>query len=141
MAIDPLHKFPGYALRRASAAAMSGLAKRMQSFHLRPTEATVLMVIGSNPGITQSDIGQLLDIARANMTPLSARLQKRHLIVRSRVDGRSHGLTLSENGMRLVQRIRASMTEHEAQLMARIPTRLHAPFLEALAALWSPARD
>src|SRR6185437_16592952 len=56
MVIDPLKGLPGYALRRVSAAFMAELASRLAVLDLRPAEATVLLVIGVNPGITQSDV-------------------------------------------------------------------------------------
>ena len=141
MVIDPLKDLPGYALRRASWASMSKLAKRLQALDLRPAEASVLMVIDANPGITQSEIGELLNIARANMTPLTMRLSKRKLVARAKVDGRSQGLSLTELGSDLVELVRHSLSEHEAKLMARIPARLHAPFLEAIRMLWSRRDD
>src|SRR5690348_5726154 len=114
MIVDPLRELPGYLLRRASLDLMSKLAVRLAALHLRPSEATVLMVIGANPGVTQSEIGRTLDIATANMAPLAARLTRRELIIRERVDGRSHGLKLSESGRRLTQRARAVMEAFEA---------------------------
>jgi DNA-binding MarR family transcriptional regulator len=136
MTIDPLKAFPGYALRRASLAVMSELARRIANLDLRPTEATVLVVIEANPGITQSEIGQLLDIARANMAPLAARLFARDLIVRERVDGRSQGLTLSIAGRQLTKKVVQVMSEHEAALLAKIPRAHHEIFVNALHVLW-----
>ena len=138
MLIDPLRNLPGYALRRASLAVMGQLARRLAKMDLRPTEASVLVVIAANPGITQSEVGQLLEIARANMTPLAARLHDRNLIVRARVDGRSHGIRLSAAGRQLTRKVRQAMTENEAALMDRIPRADHAAFLQALQALWIP---
>jgi len=136
MATDPLKDFPGYALRRASLAVMAALARRMSELGLRPTEATVLVVIEANPGITQSEVGQLLDIARANMAPLAARLLERDLIVRERVDGRSQGLSLSAAERQLTRKILQTMTEHEAVLMGKIPRAHHEIFLNSLHLLW-----
>ena len=98
MAIDPLEDYPGYALRRASAATMARLARRFAALDLRAAEASVLMVIDANPNITQSEIGRLLDIASANMAPLVSRLADRELVERQPVDGRSHGLALTRYG-------------------------------------------
>jgi DNA-binding MarR family transcriptional regulator len=66
--------YPGYLLRRASAMAMARLAKHLKTLHLNPTDATVLSVIDANPNAKQSEIGRMLDIARANMAPLISRL-------------------------------------------------------------------
>lgn len=140
MLTDPVKDFPGYALRRTSAAFMAKLAARLAPLDLRPAEATVLLVIGANPGVTQSEIGRLLDIASANMAPMAARLADRELIVRDPLDRRSHGLTLTDSGRRLVQRARKVIEELEAELLARIPPAQRAAFLSALKAL-STRRD
>ncbi|HEY7890403.1 MAG TPA: MarR family transcriptional regulator [Steroidobacteraceae bacterium] len=141
MVIDPLKGFPGYALRRVSAAFMAELAARLAVLDLRPAEGTVLLVIGMNPGITQSDVGRLLDIVSANMTPLTARLASRDLIDREPVDGRSHGLTLSEAGRRLMQKTRRIMEGLESELLERIPAAQRATFLGALMALASEEKS
>ena len=135
--VDPMARFPGYALRRASAGAMVKLAKDLAVLAVRPTEAAVLMVVEANPGITQSEIGKLLDIARANMAPLASRLHKRHLLARVRIDGRSHGLRLTDSGMAFVRRIEKIVTAYEADLLERIPAAHRAGFVAGVRALWS----
>jgi DNA-binding MarR family transcriptional regulator len=135
--VDPLKDLPGYALRRASAAVMAKLAERLAALDLRPSEASVLLVIDSNPGVTQSQIGRLLDIARANMAPLTAGLAARDLIVRESAGGRSHGLTLSASGRRLTGKAQRIVAQLEAELMERIPAVQRATFLRALKALFT----
>lgn len=137
---DPLKDLPGYALRRISADFMARLANRLSRLELRPTEATVLLVIGANPGATQSDVGRLLGIASANMAPLMARLADRELIVREALDGRSQGLSLSETGRRMMQKARSIMDDLEAALLARIPAAERATFVRVLIALASSDR-
>jgi len=135
--IDPMADFPGYALRRASAAAMAQLAKRLAALSLRPAEASVLLVIHSNPGITQSEIGKLLAIARANMTPLVARLHRRRLLGRARIDGRSQGLRLTESGLALVQHVRKTVEAYETALLEQVPAAHRTGFVAGVRALWS----
>jgi DNA-binding MarR family transcriptional regulator len=141
MVMDPLEGLPGYALRRASALSMAQLARRLEALELRTTEVTVLMVIDANPGVTQSEIGKLLEIASANLAPLAGRLEERNLIARERVDGRSQGLSLSESGKRLTQRAKKAMNEHEASLLAKVPTSQRSAFLSALHAIWKSSDD
>ena len=138
---DPLKDLPGYALRRVSADFMARLAARLSKLDLRPTEATVLLVIGSNPRVIQSEIGRLLGIASANMAPLMARLADRELIVREALDGRSQGLTLSDAGRRITQKARSIMDALEADLLARIPAAERAAFVRVLIALASGEHD
>lgn len=135
--VDPLKDLPGYALRRASSAAMQKLARELAPLDLRPSEATVLLVIEANANITQSEIGRMLEIAGANMAPLIGRLEKRELVGRQPVDGRSHGLVLTPSGRALCARVRKVMKAHEDDLMARIPASQRAAFVATLQALWN----
>ncbi len=135
MLSDPLINLPGYALRRISAAFMGRFAARLAGLDLRPTEASVLLVIAANSGATQSEIGRLLGIASANLAPLAARLVKRDLIIRQAVDGRSQGLTLSVAGRRIAQKVRKVIDELEADLLARVPEADRIAFLRVLGVL------
>jgi DNA-binding MarR family transcriptional regulator len=137
--IDPMSDYPGYLLRRASAQAMARLAKHLKALHLNPTDATVLNVIDVNPNSKQSEIGRMLDIARANMAPLVSRLAERDLIERQPVDGRSHGLVLSRAGRALIPRIKSAFAEHEQTLMQAIPASQRRAFVAALRALLKEA--
>ena len=141
MAIDPLKDFPGYALRRASVATMQRLAGGLQALDLRPSEASTLLVIEANPGITQSDVGRLLDIAGANMAPLMRRLEERDLVERNPVDGSSQALYLSAEGRALSTKARKIFRSHEEELLKRIPSGDRATFMTNLRALYSDLSD
>ena len=138
MIVDPFKSYPGYLLRRASAAAMEKLARRLGKLGLRSSEATVLGVIDANPEITQSDIGRMLNIARANMTPLVARLATLKLVERRPVNGRSHGLRMTAAGRALTLKVRHILSTHEAELMSQIPASQRKVFVAGLRALWAP---
>jgi DNA-binding MarR family transcriptional regulator len=133
--IDPMSDYPAYLLRRASAMAMGRLAAHLKALRLNPTDATVLNVIDANPNLKQSEIGRMLDIARANMAPLISRLAERDLIERQPVDGRSHGLILSRAGRALIPRIKSAFAEHEDALMKDIPASQRRAFVAALRAM------
>lgn len=132
-----MENYPGYSLRRASAASMAKLASRFAKLDLRPTDAAVLMVIDSNPNITQSEIGRMLDIASANMAPLVSRLADRGLVERLPVDGRSHGLALTSSGSKLAEKTKKAAADHEQELFSKIPESQRENFLAILRNLWS----
>lgn len=136
MAIDVLKNHPGYALRRASSAIMAGLGRRLAALKLRPTEATVLLVINANPNIKQSEIARMLDIASANMAPLISRLADHDLVDRQPVDGRSHGLNLSSQGKALTRKVKKTIEAYEAELLAKIAPGQRAAFLATLQSFW-----
>ncbi len=136
MAIDPLRHFPGYALRRASNASLSDLSPKLAELDLRVTDASVLLAIKHNPQIKQTEIGRMLSIASANVAPIVGRLDERGLLNRIRVDGRSHGLELTEKGEELAKSAMVIVEAHEASLIAKIPADMRDTFVEILNGLW-----
>ena len=134
--MDPLRNFPGYALRRASNASLADLSAQLAKLDLRLAEATVLVVIGANPEIKQSEIGRMLGIASANMAPIVAKLDDRGLVDRIKADGRSHGLQVTPKGKRLADQAFEIMKQHDQTLSARIPEPMRETFFAALAYIW-----
>lgn len=108
----------GYQLRRASGVVMADLTDRLAPMGLTVVEATLLGTIQAHPGATQSSIGAALGIQRANMAPLIAKLAARGLIDKTRVDGRSQGLSLTQSGLALVEAAQEAVDAHEAKFSA-----------------------
>lgn len=133
---DPMRRLAGYALRRASAAVMTEVANNLRPLGLRPVEASVLLVIESRPGATQSDIGRLLNILRANMTPVAIGLERSGLVRRDKTDGRSRGLVLTGKGKALATKVQNAFDESDRSMTERIPRKHRDAFLTALYQLW-----
>jgi DNA-binding MarR family transcriptional regulator len=133
---DALAELPGYVLRRASTAALADLNQRLEPLKLRHAEVAFLLLIGSSPGISQSEAGRILDIQRANMAPFVARLRRRRLVDRTKVDGRSQALRLTSGGRTLLAKARRIVGCFEASLMKRVPERMRPMVLPILMALW-----
>lgn len=110
---NPLEKRLGYQLRRASVLMMAALTDRLADLALKPVEASILILIQANPAITQTEIGRVLAIQRANMVPLVAGLMERKLIGRQAADGRSHALHLTPAGRLLTAKAETAMLDHE----------------------------
>jgi DNA-binding MarR family transcriptional regulator len=133
---DPLPHLPGYALRRAANATAAELATRLATLELRQSDASVLILIGANPGVTASAIGRQIDIQRANMVPLLKRLEEAGLIARAPINGKSQGLDLTEHGRERLAAAMQVIEAFEAELLARVPQEHRPHLLPALAALW-----
>lgn len=112
---DPISSRLGYLLRRASSAMMADLGTALAEIALRPVEGTILILVGANPGCTQSDLGRMLGIKRANMVPLISALATRGYIEKSPVDGRSLALSLTAQGERVRQAVENVMDVHESR--------------------------
>ncbi|MBD8545154.1 MarR family winged helix-turn-helix transcriptional regulator [Sphingomonas sp. CFBP 8760] len=117
---NPFDSHLGYLLRRASNAIIGELAQRLDAIGLKVSEASILLLIEHNPRITQSDLGRMLGIKRANMVPLAAGLESRGLVTRQPVNGRSHGLTLTETGKATCTNARGIMAEQERFILERL---------------------
>ncbi|MBA4354710.1 MAG: MarR family transcriptional regulator [Novosphingobium sp.] len=105
----------GYQLRRASAVMMADLSRELSDLDLRPAEVTTLLVIAENPDCSQTEVGQVLAIKRANMVPIISRLMDRGLVERRRIDGRSHALTLTDDGRNVASDAQSRIDRHEAR--------------------------
>ncbi|MDP3551072.1 MAG: MarR family transcriptional regulator [Novosphingobium sp.] len=105
----------GYQLRRASAVMMADLSRELADLDLRPAEVTTLLVIAENPDCSQTEVGQALAIKRANMVPIISRLMERGLVDRRRLDGRSHALSLTDEGRKTADDAVARIERHETR--------------------------
>ena len=137
---DPLENRLGYQLRRASAVMMADLGQSLAPLDLKPAEATILIVVGANPGCTQSDVGRSLGINRANMVPLIAALLKQGMVEKAPVDGRSQALTLTSAGQAKVDAAEKIIDKHEARFQALLNMSDHDALIAALHAIRSIRR-
>jgi len=108
----------GYLLRRAQLRISSELAESLSPLGLRPATFSVLVVIDANPGLSQTAVGDLLGIQRANFVNLAAELERMRWIERnpSEEDRRQNALHLSADGRRLLKRAWRIVFEHEAAI-------------------------
>lgn len=133
---DPLRRLPGYSLRRAASAMLAELSGLLVPLELRFADVSAMMVITANPGITASQLGRVLDIQRANMVPLVARIEEAGLLVRAPLDGKRHSLALTEAGKLRLERAVKVIEAFEASLLERIPEEHRDHLKPALDALW-----
>lgn len=133
---DPLFDLPGYSLRRAAAAAMGRFAIAIEPLGLRVAELSALLLIEANARITASQLGRMLEIQRANMVPLVARLEEAGLLERRPLDGKSHSLHLTDAGMAKAAEARRVVDAYERGLVERVPAQHRAHLKPALDALW-----
>lgn len=133
---DPLTSFPGYSLRRAANAASAELAQRLAAIGLRQSDASLLLLIEANPGVTASALGRQLDIQRANMVPILKRLEDAGLIDRAPIDGKSQSVALTRSGRAKLSEASKVIDRFERELLERIPPEHRAHLLPALDAIW-----
>ena len=120
----PLEASIGYRLRRAQLAAFEGIIEALNEVDLRPGSFSVLLIIGLNPGLKQSQVSAALGIQRTNFVGLLDKLEKKGLATRRRSDGdrRSYALHLTDAGRAILVRALDLQRKHEASLARRLGT-------------------
>jgi len=113
----------GYQLRRAQLAVFATFNEQFAALDLRPAQFTLLALLDAVPGIVQSRAGELLGIQKANFTPFVAALERRDLVARARLDGRTNALRLTPQGRALLRRARRVANQHEAAVTAALSPR------------------
>jgi DNA-binding MarR family transcriptional regulator len=117
---DVLDDLLGYALRRAQVAMFFAFHRATRGLDITPPRFTALVIIGANPGISQTVLGNVLGIARSGAMLLTDLLEGRGLVERRRRpgDGRTWGLRLTRRGERLVERIKRRVAREDRRRSA-----------------------
>jgi DNA-binding MarR family transcriptional regulator len=99
---DALDHLLGYALRRAQVGMFLAFHAATRGQDITPPRFTALVIVGANPGIGQSALGQVLGIARSGAMMLTDWMEARGLAERRRRpnDGRAWGVHLTPRGER-----------------------------------------
>jgi DNA-binding MarR family transcriptional regulator len=130
----PLAGWVGFQLRMAQNASFQAFARRANGFDLRPGRFATLMLIGRNPGISQTALSRANGRDKSTLTPLLVDLVRRGLVrrTRTRTDRRTYRLTLTKAGEDLLHQLTACAREHERKLDAVIGAKTRTQFLRTL---------
>ncbi|HZD26026.1 MAG TPA: MarR family transcriptional regulator [Alphaproteobacteria bacterium] len=124
-----LDELIGYAVRRAQIRIYDDFFRSVADPAITPQRFAVLVLIGSNPGISQARLGQAMGIARSGVNLLVDWLQRSGYAERRRRadDRRSHGLVLSRSGRRKLAELEDVVRRHDRWIARRLgPERLTA---------------
>ncbi len=105
-------------LRLAQEASFQAFARRTGHVSLRPGRFAILVIIGNNPGISQTMLGAAAGRDKSTLTPALADLEKRGLIQRRRVadDRRSYAISLTPAGEAVLRELSIHAATHDRQL-------------------------
>jgi len=120
--LDALLGHAGYAVRRFQIWIFQDFIRTLAAADIRPTQYSVLTVIGANPGLSQMAVAQRLGIERARLVHLLDSLEERKLVkrVRSKTDRRSHALYLTAQGEMSLRQFKLLAAEHERHVAEKI---------------------
>ncbi|MBR0790843.1 winged helix-turn-helix transcriptional regulator [Bradyrhizobium manausense] len=133
--LDALVGHAGYAVRRFQIWIFQDFIKTLGDVDIRPTQYSVLTVIGANPGLSQMAVAKRLGIERARLVHLLDSLEQRKLVkrIKSKADRRSHALHLTAPGETALAKFKRLAAEHERHVEDKIGRENRERLLQILA--------
>ncbi|MDA9432838.1 MarR family winged helix-turn-helix transcriptional regulator [Bradyrhizobium sp. CCBAU 51627] len=133
--LDALVGHAGYAVRRFQIWIFQDFIKTLGQVDIRPTQYSVLTVIGANPGLSQMAVAKRLGIERARLVHLLDGLEQRKLVkrIKSKADRRSHALHLTVQGETALAKFKRLAAEHERHVEDKIGKANRERLLQILA--------
>ena len=135
-AIDygPLAGWVGFNLRMAQAAAFQAFSRLASEIGTRPGRFATLMLIGRNPGISQTALSRANGRDKSSLTPVLNDLARRGLVrrQRTRADQRAYRLSLTAAGRRLLDELTECARVHERSLDRIIGVKQQKAFVRVL---------
>ncbi|WGR94307.1 MarR family winged helix-turn-helix transcriptional regulator [Bradyrhizobium sp. ISRA443] len=120
--LDALVGHAGYAVRRFQLWIFQDFIKTLAAVDIRPTQYSVMTVIGANPGLSQMAVAKRLGIERARLVHLLDSLEERDFVSRSAsaTDRRSHALHLTVSGKAALSQFKRLAAKHERHVADKI---------------------
>lgn len=120
--LDALAGHAGYAVRRFQIWIFQDFIRTLAAVDIRPTQYSVMTVIGANPGLRQMAVAKRLGIERARLVHLLDSLEGRKFVSRipSITDRRSHALHLTARGRTALAKFKRLAAEHERHVAEKI---------------------
>ncbi|MDE5447088.1 MarR family transcriptional regulator [Bradyrhizobium sp. CSA207] len=133
--LDALVGHAGYAVRRFQLWIFQDFIKTLGAVDIRPTQYSVLTVIGANPGLSQMAVAKRLGIERARLVHLLDSLEQRRLVkrIKSKTDRRSHALHLTAQGDTALAKFKRLAAAHERHVEEKIGRANREQLLQILA--------
>ncbi|MEZ5768904.1 MAG: MarR family transcriptional regulator [Paracoccaceae bacterium] len=129
-----LRRLVGYNLKRAFLVIGADLARTLEPYELRMLTYTALTLVADNPGLSQSQLADAMQVERPNLVVIVDELETRGLITRDRVptDRRTYALQITDEGAQLLAEATRAVGEHENQMMGGLTKAEEAALISTL---------
>jgi DNA-binding MarR family transcriptional regulator len=133
----------GYHLRLAHIAVFQNFGRTVGETDITAPQLGTLLLVETNPGVSQSAIAEALRFDRSTLVQIVDRLEGRGLLKRetSTRDRRSHALTLTAAGARLLVTLKELVRVHETEIAASLSATERATLIALLGRLHSSGGD
>ena len=130
----------GFNLRFSQVAVFQHFTAKLGTYGISAPQFGTMLLIGSNPGVSQSSVAEALRFDRSTLVQIIDRLEHRDLVIRevSAHDRRSHALKLTDQGETLLTALKALALEHEDELTRSLDDGERDTLIRLLARIHSP---
>lgn len=120
-----LQSLVGFNARMASLHLIDTFMHAVAEHGLRVVDFSILSVVGHNAGITSSQLCACLNLLPPNLVAKVRSLEKKGWLQRQPhpLDGRAHGLHLTEAGQTLIAQAEAEVQDGEAKALAHLSSK------------------
>lgn len=129
-----LENWVGFHLRLAQTASFQAFIREARSVELSPGRFATMMLIGRNPGISQTALASANGRDKSTLTPILEDLERRGFIMREKLktDRRSYQLNLTDAGRKMLDQLTACAKRHDDNLDRIIGPKDRVKFLRIL---------
>ena len=118
---DVLEELTGYAVRRAQLSIYEDFSATLGVEGITPQRFSSLVIIGSNPGISQTRLAEVMGIARSGVVSIIDNFEQAGLVERQDSgDRRSYNLQLTKEGQRQLKKYKNAVREHDDRVTQRL---------------------
>lgn len=118
---DILENLVGYAVRRAQLSIYEDFAATLGEEGVTPQRFSSLVIIGSNPGISQTRLAEVMGIARSGVVSIIDSFEGAGMLERQDSgDRRSYNLHLTREGQRQLKRYKIAVKEHDDHISQQL---------------------
>jgi DNA-binding MarR family transcriptional regulator len=130
----PLANWAGFHLRLAQTASFQAFVQEAREIDLSPGRFATLMLIGRNPGISQTALAAANGRDKSTLTPILEDLERRGFIIREKLktDRRSYQLTLTDAGKKMLDQLLVCAKRHDDNLDRIIGPKDRTKFIKIL---------
>lgn len=117
-----LDELIGTKMRYAYLFLRRGFAERLGPIGLTQTQCATMWLLDANPGVSQTELADVLDVDRVTMIGVIEKLARSGLISRTRssTDGRRRNLALSKKGKDLFERAKEEILTHDREFASSL---------------------
>ena len=119
-----LRQFIGYRIKRLHLKVREDMVETIETFGLRIGTFSALAVLMESPGISQSQLAQVLKLTRSGVVVIVDELETAGVLERAPVTGdrRMYALQVTPAGQRLWEKVEPAVQAHEDALFSGLDT-------------------